>query len=232
MTSTSTSSSNRQLRTRLLLNEALPQNNGGIGCNIGIRGGDSATINISIMGVAIVVVIFCLLCKNMIPSDDNNDNDNNDTDSNSNSNTNANANNADNSSYAVNHKMNPEEEEEEERKKNIIFKLFRSEHMEEKITCNHIRRHSGERKIIIKEDGSLSSFDEEEGHRIAMLSSSSSSSSPSHNSNSNSNTEKTVSDVCAICLDEYHEGDTIVYPSKTTRIVVTHSIEIAWQDIL
>ena len=118
MTSTTTSSSYIQLRTRLLHNEALHQ-----------RWGDSPAINISLMAVAIVVVLFCLLANNiMIPSDLNNDNDNNDTDSNSNPNAN---NAADNSSDAVNHKMNPEEEEE--RKKNIIFKLFRSEHIVEEV---------------------------------------------------------------------------------------------------
>ena len=62
-------------------------------------------------------------------SDDTNDNVDNDTDSNTNSNSNANATNAADSSDTVNRKMNPEEEEEQ--KRNIIFQIFRSEHMEE-----------------------------------------------------------------------------------------------------
>ena len=106
MTSTTTSSSYIQLRTRLLHNEALHQ-----------RWGDSPAINISLMAVAIVVVLFCLLANNiMIPSDLNNDNDNNDTDSNSNPNAN---NAADNSSDAVNHKLNPDEEEQRKSKYNF-----------------------------------------------------------------------------------------------------------------
>ena len=93
----------------------------------------------------------------------------------------------------------------------IYFYLF----FFQKITCDHIRRRSGDRTISIKEDGDLSSFEEEEGHIIAMLSSSSSSSSfLNNNNNNNNNTEKTVSDLCAICLDEYHEEDIIVWSSN------------------
>ena len=136
MTSTITSSSNKQLRTRLLRNEALPQNNSGIDRE------DSAAINIFVWAVfTFVLVLFCMMGKKLISSDDNNDNDNNDTDSNTNTNTNTNSNandtNADNSSDNVNYKMNPEEEEE--RKKNIIFKLFRSEHME-KVSTQQARK--------------------------------------------------------------------------------------------
>ena len=122
MVSKITSSSNRQVRTRVLL-----------------RANATALINRTIAGSSPPIPQLCLgnftsICPFLgqklliqIHSDDNNDNDNNDT--NTNSDSNANADNAAYSSDTVNHKMNPEEEEE--RKRNSIFQLIRSENMEE-----------------------------------------------------------------------------------------------------
>jgi len=110
MVSKITSSSNRQVRTRVLL-----------------RANTTALINTTITEPSPPIQLLCLLlCLFLghkllirLRSDDKNDNDNNDTDSNTNSNSNTNATNAADSSDTVNHNMNREEE------------LFRSEHMEE-----------------------------------------------------------------------------------------------------
>mmetsp|Transcript_111449 Transcript_111449/g.228189 ORF Transcript_111449/g.228189 Transcript_111449/m.228189 type:complete len:236 (+) Transcript_111449:358-1065(+) len=110
-------------------------------------------------------------------------------------------------------------EEEAEFKKNFIFKLFQSEHIEEKITCENIRRKSCRTiDTLSTDDGKdyqsgdeneLS--DEEEGNGVVVVHSFPGDTEVSSDKES---TEKSVSNLCAICLEEYHEGDTIVWSSN------------------
>lgn len=140
-------------------------------------------------------------------------------------------------------------EEEEEMRKNTIFKLYHSEHIQQKITSDQIRLDRDiSRRTIDTCDGSSEefqsggdnlssdgeySYDEEEDHGTVVIapfprvSSKPASETSLESSNDNENdvttgsnssnddkNEKTVSNLCAICLEEYHEGDTIVWSSN------------------
>lgn len=117
---------------------------------------------------------------------------------------------------------------EEERKKKDILKLFQSKRIQQKITADHIKPKSCITSVATlstegcqttlddvdhgssDDDGDLS-FDEEEGQGIVVIILPFPPQKTLSTSNSDGTTELSVSNLCAICLEEYREGETIVW---------------------
>jgi len=111
-------------------------------------------------------------------------------------------------------------EQQEETKKNNIDKLFESQHIQQKLTSDHIRLEDCSSRTMDNasseecqrvdshrnDDSGNISFDEEEVRGTVAISTAS--------NDGKNNTETSVPNLCAICLEEYHEGETIVWSSN------------------
>ncbi len=107
----------------------------------------------------------------------------------------------------------------------------------QKITGDQIKNDSCRTiETLSTEEGSASNddlaFDEEEGYGTVVISPfprvnskaviSSLGESDKDSKESDKTVEKSVTNMCAICLDEYHEGDTIVWSSNKNCIHAFH----------
>mmetsp|Transcript_16361 Transcript_16361/g.33711 ORF Transcript_16361/g.33711 Transcript_16361/m.33711 type:complete len:254 (-) Transcript_16361:79-840(-) len=122
-----------------------------------------------------------------------------------------------------------ERQEEEAKRKKTIIKLFQTEHIQQKITGDQIKNESCRTiETLSSEEDNASNddfaFDEEEGYGTVVISPfprvnskavlSSLGESDNCSKESDKTVEKSVTNMCAICLDEYHEGNTIVWSSN------------------
>lgn len=125
-------------------------------------------------------------------------------------------------------------EQQEETKKNNISKIFESQHIQQELSSEHIHLEDCSSRAMDKvtsegcqiiddhrnEDSTGFSFDEEEVRGTVEFSlppqvdgKPSVRNSTTSNDDEN-NTEISVPNLCAICLEEYHEGETIVWSSN------------------